>query len=79
MTRKCLSCNRELPINEFRFNGSGYSKNCKYCISARNKRYFINAGYRYGLNDESYYYNMLKKSYPITFLSIIAKIENGEY
>ena len=34
-TRKCADCGRELPLEQFARNRSGYTKYCKECMKAR--------------------------------------------
>jgi hypothetical protein len=70
MTKKCLTCQKELSLENFRYNGRGYSHNCKACIKERPKRYYI---------EESYYFQLLQKAYPKTYLQIIIRIKNNEY
>lgn len=77
ITRRCLSCQRELPIDNFRFNGAGYNKSCKECQRNKDKKYFVSAGHEYG--EESDYRRLLKRAYPDTYLNIIIRIERGEY
>ena len=76
-SRICLSCERELPINCFRWNGHGYNNTCKECQKKKAKNFFIAAGYEVGT--ESFYCQQLKKAYPNDWKIMIIKIRRQEY
>jgi hypothetical protein len=79
MTRVCQTCGEEKALDEFHYNGHGYSKNCKACIKKKSKRYFVFNDYNYQNQEESYYLKLLKKTYPQTWVEIVIKIKRGEY
>lgn len=37
-TRKCITCNRNLPIDQFPLRGRGHSKICRSCTDVQNKK-----------------------------------------
>jgi predicted amidophosphoribosyltransferase len=75
--RLCLVCNRELPLDNFRFNGHGWNKSCKECQAKTKKNYFVCAEYEY--QEEGFYVQQLKKAYPDTWKIIIIRIKNNDY